>query len=373
MKKLTCPYPYIGTMIRADGVFGPCCKVSTYEMHMNAHGSSLGELFTSDLYQDIRSQFDDNTWPHQCKRCQEEEQVGIKSHRQKAIDKFGIEFINSKSPKILELSFGNICNAACVICDNGNSSKWLKDSQYINEHYPQVFSRHIIGIHDHDFNQWSDEEIKKIEVLQFGQSEVLVQKGFRTFLNRLASLNKMKDVAIELNTNGGVFPEPDLLNLLKSAKSVEVQVSIDGLYEDFEHLRYPLKWPVVEKNIISWAQVSSANKNFHLACRFTFSALNLACYAEVNRWWDENIRKVYQINIGKVNHGYVKFPSYLRPGLRPTQDGPDEIPADIKKLIAAIDFSSPQIQHDQHRLELFLQILNKRRSSNSTNCAEKGR
>lgn len=350
-------------MIRADGVFGPCCKVSSYETDINAHKVGLSNLFTSSLFKDIRNQFEKNLWPKQCQRCKQEEDAGIKSHRQKALARFGTDFSQPEAPQVLELSFGNICNAACVICDNGNSSKWLNDSQYINEKFPQVFSRHVIGIYDHDFSQWSDEDLTKIQVLQLGQSEALVQKGFKSFLRRLAKLDKIKDLSIELNTNGGVFPDPEILEILKAAHHVEVQISIDGLNAEFEYLRYPLKWSVVERNVFLWAQFASETPRFHLTCRFTFSALNVTSYSEVKHWWEEKVRRPYQTNIGSLNHGYVKWPSYLRPGLRPQSKSFVGIPSDIQRLMSEMDESSDDYKYDQKRLEMFLQILKDRRSS----------
>ena len=51
------------------------------------------------------------------------------------------------------------------------------------------------------------------------------------------------------NTNGSIFPDDNLMQLLDECKSVHFLLSIDDIGDRFSMLRYPNKWSVVEENI----------------------------------------------------------------------------------------------------------------------------
>jgi len=65
------------------------------------------------------------------------------------------------------------------------------------------------------------------------------------------------------------------LNLLKSFKKVFLTVSVDGIEEQSNYIRFPTKWYEVHENILRWQEFKKDNKNINLILGMTISPFNI--------------------------------------------------------------------------------------------------
>ena len=63
-----------------------------------------------------------------------------------------------------------------------------------------------------------------------------------TFVSNRDSHDDYHSIVLYFNTNGTHIPSTTLQDLFKSFKSVEFNLSIDGIQDKFEYIRHPAKW-----------------------------------------------------------------------------------------------------------------------------------
>ena len=80
--------------------------------------------------------------------------------------------------------------------------------------------------------------------------------------------NLAKDIELIFTTNGTIYKNIDVL---KKFKKVTINISVDGICEQFEYLRYPAKWSKVYKNI----QKFFKEEDFNLTFVLTVSSINI--------------------------------------------------------------------------------------------------
>jgi uncharacterized Fe-S cluster-containing radical SAM superfamily protein len=222
----------------------------------------------------------DNWTPH-CKRCHELETSGQQSMRQASFD--WIPELSHNDPISVEIFLDNTCNAACTICNEASSSLWHAQNQKF-KNLPIVVNtnKNTIDHHiDEIFKTYPMENLKYLKI--FGGEPLMTDTHIK-FLSRLPN---PKNVTLHYTTNGSIFPNKATLDIWDKFHTVIFAASIDGINEQFDYVRWPLKWSKVSKNLIKLK-----NKNIHnllFRIEFTINWLNAYYYDQVEDWVEQNL------------------------------------------------------------------------------------
>lgn len=154
----------------------------------------------------------------------------------------------------MELRLGNLCNLKCVMCSPENSSRY-DDYEIL---FPGSRSTTSAGeaLPRCDVAARLKQTLKHVELLVFRGGEPLINPNHPEVLNTLIRDGRAGSVALIYNTNGTHLPD-QLKEYWSQFKSVCVWVSIDGLAEVNEFIRYPSSWKQIEQNMIkldAWAE-----------------------------------------------------------------------------------------------------------------------
>jgi pyruvate-formate lyase-activating enzyme len=193
-------------------------------------------------------------WDPACNRCRDMEARGQESFRVRANirpDRFG--FSPEDQPgdiTSLEFQFDTECNGACLICGPKNSTTWQK---YNTTDGKEI--KKIIDISNEITRSSRLEIVKKttkfdkIRYITFLGGEPLKSNFHLTILEEINKVKNLNDLSLSYVTNGSMRPSLEVIELWGKCKSVQINVSVDGIGEHFNYLRWPLQWHHVCDNI----------------------------------------------------------------------------------------------------------------------------
>lgn len=271
-----CRHPWQGLDISPQGEYKPCCKYSS------TIATSLDDYLKSDELRDLKQAFLSGEKPEKCKRCWSDEAAGVASKRQIDFRSYYATTEINDSIKVLSAAFGNTCNLACRHCSSYVSSHWRKDALKLGQ--DKVF-QHVRFYKD---PKWI-EQLKEL-----GQSAVLIEfpggepfltgvEQHKDFLRFLIDNNPGQKV-LHYMTNGTVMPDEEFLHLWKDFKSVEIQLSVDGIGKRFEYMRNPGNWSVFEDGVQVYKTYQKQISNLKIGFSHTVSILNVYYLQEFLDW-----------------------------------------------------------------------------------------
>jgi len=193
-------------------------------------------------------------WDPACYKCQHMESRGQQSPRMRVNalpDRFG--FSPNDQPgdiTAIEFQFDAECNGACLICGPDNSTTWQK---YISTDGKEI--KKIIDISNEITRSSRLDVVKKvikfdkIRSITFLGGEPLKSDFHLTIIEEINKVKNLNDLSLTYVTNGSMRPSSEVIELWKKCKSVQINVSVDGIGEHFNYLRWPLQWHQVCDNI----------------------------------------------------------------------------------------------------------------------------
>lgn len=279
-----CPQPWVGLDINAQGKIQPCCK---YEESIS---DDLNDYFNSPLLLELKQQFLNNEKPIGCKRCWDDERAGLASKRQldiKYLLNYNVQDLDSI--KILSLPFGNTCNLACRTCSSYSSSKWSVEERELVNYFPDIkIHQHKKFYKDKNFIETVKSVSEEVLHITFPGGEPFIT-GVDEHLNYLSYLidaKKSSNISLTYITNCTTFPAKEFWEMWEKFKKVEIQLSIDGIEDKFEYIRWPANWDHVYNNIKKY--ISVQGNNFSLSISHTISIFNIFYINEFVIWCLKN-------------------------------------------------------------------------------------
>jgi sulfatase maturation enzyme AslB (radical SAM superfamily) len=252
--------------------------------------------WNSSQLQDIRKQNNNNIWHPGCWECERLEKVGIKSFRHSMIEKLGVKK-NLSGPQRIDLLFDRSCNLACITCGPNSSTLWqkhLKDNNLIIKDINNVVLPVDYANDDYNFNKvhqiLRSIDLSNVEMIQFCGGETLLGNTYWKTAELLAELvpNAKNKLELGFQTNGTQPIDPKYYDLIDKFKLVKLMVSIDGVGDKFEYLRWPASWNQVTDNVLNLRDTLPDNVMFFV--QETTSFLNLYYFDEVSTWVKNNFR-----------------------------------------------------------------------------------
>lgn len=308
-EKLFCYAPWSNLEILPSGDILPCCKFQAPpgEQTFNIVQHDIQDFRNSQLLSSVKQDFIQGNWPAGCSRCRIEESSGIKSKRNLDYERWHTHYSSYKldSDNILTISMalGNTCNLKCIICHPTASSKWQKE--YADIYNIKVDS--IYSVRKKVINSITDIAPNLVHVdIHGGEPFLAGVEEHRNFLDHYINNGSAGDVSIHYTTNGTVWPDQEWFDRWKHFKEIDLQISIDGINERYEYLRYPASWSTLTANVQQYIAYEKTQPNFRLSVSHTVSAYNVY-YLEEFIIWCNNIGLPAPW-IGKLHR-----PSILRP------------------------------------------------------------
>ena len=358
-----CYSPWTNLDISPTGDISPCCKFR-HEHYtapvFNIIDHSIGDYLGSAVLDQIKQEFAAGKWPTGCERCRIEEQAGIDSKRQLDHQRWHTHYNNYdlESQEFLTASvgFGNICNLACITCGPQSSSRWQQEHKKIynidirpNHFYKTGFVEEFVAqapglIHI---------DIPGGEPLLSGVAQQ------KQLLSAYVASGQSANMTLHYTTNATLFPDKSWWALWDNFAEIDLQISMDGIGDRYEYIRYPAVWTDVVNNIHRYQDYQSAKHNLRLSVSHTVSAYNILYLDEFFTWCQDQ-------NLPTPWCGRVHNPAHMRPTVWPdparqyiidhlkNSHHPD-ILAWINLLSTTDDsimfneFQQRLVQHDQYR------------------------
>jgi organic radical activating enzyme len=280
-----CYHPWVGLNISPQKEFSPCCKYS------HSLADNLIDYQNSQELAELKDQFLKGQKPIGCKKCWDDEAVGIPSKRQLDWDYvFEKTKPNLDNIKILMLTFGNSCNLACVTCCSANSTTWIKEEQKLKEFISdiKIFEHHRFYQDKEMFSQLKSLCSEISHVYLFGGEPFITgNTEHLDFLDHLISIGA-ENINIHYMTNATIFPKEKFWERWKKFKKLDIQLSIDGKDKHFNYTRWPADWGQVLKNINLYKKKKLDNPNLKLTIGHVISVFTVFYFPEFFKWCMQN-------------------------------------------------------------------------------------
>ena len=218
---------------------------------------TFDEMESSAWLRAIKDKMQNGVWPDECVRCQETEKLNGHSIRLSAMDRHRILYSQDKEYLIVGGVLDNICNSACISCNENLSTKI---GSLKSKDYPRY----------NNYDKLQTFPLGKIFELDINGGEPSASKNYKKLLQNLPPNVKI----IRINTNGSKFIE-ELPAILEKGVRIIITLSLDGVGGVHDYARWPIRWNkhqiIVKKylelrerypklcNIDSWTTVSCLN------------------------------------------------------------------------------------------------------------------
>jgi hypothetical protein len=356
-----CYSPWTNIDISPMGALSPCCKFQTdSSSKLNIAANSIKEYQDSEFLQEIKQDFLHNKWPQGCERCRIEEENHIPSKRQldyeRWKDHYSIYDIDKPNFITGSVAFGNSCNLKCITCNPYASSQWRREYEHIYhiDIKPFVFYKKDFVT---DLVQ-SAPDLIHIDI-PGGEPFISGLKEQKQLLRHYIDRGQACKMSLHYTTNATVYPEQDWWELWKHFKEIDLQISIDGIEQQYEYLRYPAEWNTVLSHLFKYVDAQLRLENFRLSVSHTVSAYNIF-------YLDKFITWCHNTGLPQPWLGRVHSPAHMRPTVWPDEakqkivthlnNSVNQQAKDWSNLISNQDdsdlfgkFRSALHQHDQYR------------------------
>lgn len=226
-------------------------------------------MMKSEWVKDIRTTFDSGQFPKECIRCKIAEDSNHYSIRLSAIEE------HSKQSKqdylVADIMLDNICNLGCQFCSPMASTK------IGSLHNPKGY---IIYDNNSHFDKLP---LDRITQLDLAGGEPSHSKNIKNLL-----LNLPKNVnSIRVNTNCTSFMD-ELIPLLVKGINISITVSLDGVNETQEYVRWPTKWDNFYNVLLQYIDLQKQfPDNLNLNFWTTINALNINNFIEIKTFAEQ--------------------------------------------------------------------------------------
>jgi len=247
-----CPRLEHFVRLNQDGTIGKCGHM------VKAKGfKTFNELHNSQWLKKIQMDMIFDEWPDECIRCKQTEDTTGESIRTKSITRHKILHPLNKDYLIVGGVLDNICNSACQTC---NSSLSTKIGSLESKKYPRI----------NNYEKFWKLPQKRIVEVDVNGGEPTASKNYKKILANLPRNTKI----VRMNTNGSRMI-PELENILKKGIMVIVTLSLDGVDNIHDYVRWPIKWSNYTKTVDAYKKLKSKYKLLKLDFWTTVSCLNV--------------------------------------------------------------------------------------------------
>jgi hypothetical protein len=343
--KTFCILPWVHAATLPDGNVQLCC-VSDGGSGVNLNEQTLANYWNSEYVKDARRRMLAGQEVKACQICYREEANGYKSHRivenkvwhkrcgeeaiRQLISRTAADGTLDDALQYVDLRLGNTCNMQCIMCQPRESSRWLPAAEKLIELCQDGELKSewkLLSTIDASRFEWYRNvefwsNLRTFlpyvkEIILAGGEPFLIKEQF-AFVKSCCELGEANHIRLRYHTNGTVFPE-EMTAYWKQFDMVHFFVSLDGIGDVANYVRYPSNWKEIEDNIRRFDSLGENTRtNFH----FTTHALNIYRIPEVCDWAEKSDlrNRKYFSNIQEyVCTSLVHHPAYLNIRVLPVE------------------------------------------------------
>ena len=325
-----CVKPFLQSAITSNGMFRVCCECvfgkktgpehnfgklvkPTGEIY-NATNSTLDETRNAPILKEIRASMLRGEQHPECKQCWETEKLGLDSLRTYMNREYVSDIENCKENtqsdgtidiaevplKYFDIRLGNKCNQKCRMCGPGDSSLWLDDwvkmgntkIDFYDDKYEikkdgNRFYSMIGDWNKEPFVKQLIENMHNIDRIYMTGGEPTVIKEYWAILQYAIDNDYAKNINLEYNSNMFVIPR-NAWDIWSKFKRVRMTMSIDGLYDVQDYIRFPSKWSVIDANIKKFYELTKKHPNISATIAPTITIYNVMQMPDMVKWYTEN-------------------------------------------------------------------------------------
>jgi len=324
VKNSFCIYPWIHMQLKPNGQAKPCCRFD----HMNAayrdekgnptmsqynvKEKSFKEIMESDFWNELRTDMlKGNTIPG-CYKCDREDAGDKFSMRFNANNAWNeqnefrpIDVNQELSFKYLELTTGRYCNLACRMCSSDLSTTWDADDKVLAEKYEDRFDfskrPQILNLN------FTADDFKETQLIKMTGGEPMIVPTFIPFIDKVIESGYTDNIMLQIYTNCSWVPKAEIIDRLKKFGLVQIYLSVDGLDEVNDYIRYPSKWSTVEESAKKWLSIAKDHSNFDIVFSPTISLYNILQLPKMWNWWENLQEEIYGEKFIVDNNLYSKY------------------------------------------------------------------
>ena len=334
-----------------------CCLRSTaVQIDINT------DFWNNNNFIPLREKNKTNTWDPGCSNCQRLEDAGYASMRTGMNDGLAIAGKTELSgPARIDLMFDISCNLACRTCGTYSSTFWQKHLKEHNLWAHPIFSPRNSHEVIHSLQQL---DLSNLRQVVFCGGETLLGQEYWDVANWLADNvpNAKQQLTVCFQTNGTQSILEKNYSIIEKLFLIKLHISLDGVEEQFEYLRWPASWSQVTQNIFDLRETSPSNVMFLI--EETISIFNFAYTNRLEQWVNENFttnREGDQVNHTRhLAHGMFGLHNLTEQYIQSMSGTPYKNliapnllvnPIQIKHMLYQID------QHDQLRGQSFAAVF----------------
>ena len=328
-KDLYCSLAFNSISFGPHGGSRPCCAVDTYFWRETTHQladykNHLPTWFNNQEIVKLRKDMLEGKWNPICNLCKIREDVGQASTRE--IFNHTLSRVEEKTKKswridtaevtdfskifLLDITTGNKCNSACLMCNSSASSLWAKEQEEISG-----------NTWTHPNLNWFNEEniaavvdkLPNLTAIQFAGGEPTIHDAVTFLLKRLIEQGRSKNITLGFVTNlTGISDE--MLELWSQFNTKHITISIDGVGKVNEYIRYPFSWKKVTSQLDALKKIAKQNGDYHIGLSHTITSLNLCTFGDLVKWWETQVQDENCGILKSLPHVQcVNNPSYFNP------------------------------------------------------------
>jgi organic radical activating enzyme len=255
-----CASPFVGLQINTNGTLVPCCE-------FNHAISGLGDFLTfreydqwqSGAMRKLKQDLTNGVKSPGCSNCWSRESVDLStdtvgSLRISINNMFGnvnADLSTVQSPKSLTVMFGNFCNLRCIQCGPVCSSSHQTE-QKLNKSKFEQLDLYRVDHHTEkkwwqtpDFAEFLNKVSQEVQHVFLHGGEPLITPEAIAFLKNIPN---PEDIQLSLTTNATVLTD-EVYELIKEFKQLDIVVSLEGVGDHNDYLRYGGHWDTIVTNI----------------------------------------------------------------------------------------------------------------------------
>lgn len=240
----------------------------------------------SSVFQNLRQKNLQNEWSPGCRNCKKIEESNNVSMRQGMNNGLGIDQqSNLSGPARIDLMFDISCNLACRTCGTHSSTFWQK---HLKEHSEWNKPISVSSEKTQVINALKQLDLSNLRMLVFCGGETLLGQSYWDVANWIADNvpNAKQQLTVCFQTNGTQPILEKNYHIIDKLFLVKLHISLDGVGEQFEYLRWPASWAQVTQNITNLKDRLPSNVMFLI--EETISIFNLAYLDRLDSWTSEN-------------------------------------------------------------------------------------
>ena len=276
-----CLIPFMGINIHPTGSW-QLCSSSRKSIPLYSKGN-MSSLWESKTLHEVREKMLNNQEASShCSGCYEAEKQGIDSKRVR-FNKKQLEFhgkdlchqsVYGKPRKILylDISFSNLCNLNCVMCNSQYSSSWFQmDQKAVSEGltFRNAIHAQAWSINKELLDSIVDNHSQDLKQILIKGGEPFIDPACLYFLKKLSDCKKKNDSLIVYIQTNGTFLNSKIIQAIGDL-NMEISFSVDGLGNHYKWIR-GFSFDRVMKNFGNLKQIKNLK---HTYFHYTVSAFN---------------------------------------------------------------------------------------------------